>query len=87
MSNYRSEYLKKRIKVYTPEKPDEVRGYFDVPKYLGGPSKKLLTMKDLYLEKDLPDPAQMIGHSQRPDKPRNRDVANESLVSNSPHSG
>lgn len=53
MSNYRSEYLKKRIKYFTPEKEGDERGYFEVAKPLGDPNKKLLTIKDLMIEREL----------------------------------
>lgn len=72
MSNYRNEYLKKRIKLFTPDKQEEGGDYFDVAKPYGEPTKKFLTIKDLMREKDL-DIIQdtnnttahnMIGHSQ-----------------------
>lgn len=67
MSNYRSEYLKKRIRLYTPEKDAEANpSYFEVAKPVFNPSKKLLTLKDLLKDNMLEPRTALIGLARGP---------------------
>lgn len=80
MSNYRSEYLKKRIRLYTPEKDEEARqGYFEVAKPVFNPSKKLLTLKDLLKEHQLEIRANLLGHGRVP-KPANDNYSDKEAL-------
>lgn len=67
MSNYRNDYLKKRIKLYSPDKEEESsKGYFEVAKPIFNPTKKLLTLKDLLKDKDIQARANLIGQGRVP---------------------
>lgn len=67
MSNYRSEYLKKRMRLYSPEKEEENhQGYFDVAKPSFNPTKKLMTLKDLLKDNNFHARANLVAQARGP---------------------
>lgn len=88
MSNYRHEYLRKRVRVVSPEivepqgpesepLPSKTRGYFDVVKEVPTGPRKLLTLRELARQKELEPAPRIVDpnvYSERPPaKTFNRD--------------